>query len=296
MNKAEFLQAGGFPLTTNTLDFIQQSFTLLQELTALAGDKVIVNGCVQTGGNVSDGTVILNGELLPFQGGAASASVVLIEEKEEKSFEDGILREVYKNRYVRFGSGGTSWPWADFVRLKDLKTLRNLPHEVTSSLTDGSTDKLATAKAIKDLNDKINGVQLVPVGSVIMWSGSLASIPEGYALCDGQNGRPDLRDRFIVGAGNEYAIADTGGAKEVTLTAAQMPAHTHLTMANAIATNDTVGAGTQMAKTRTGGGRSDANLGGVSNPATVGKSSSVGQDNAHENRPPYYALAFIIKT
>ena len=51
----------------------------------------------------------------------------------------------------------------------------------------------------------------VPIGGIIMWSGSVATIPAGYTLCDGTNGAPDLRDKFIIGAGNSYAVDDTVG-------------------------------------------------------------------------------------
>ena len=68
---------------------------------------------------------------------------------------------------------------------------------------------------------------LVPPGAIIMWSGSINDIPVGWALCDGSNGTPDLRDRFIVGAGGAYNPGNTGGAKSVTLTVAQMPQHNH---------------------------------------------------------------------
>lgn len=51
-----------------------------------------------------------------------------------------------------------------------------------------------------------------PVGGIIMWSGSESKVPFGWALCNGQNGTPDLRDKFIVGAGNTYAVAATGGS------------------------------------------------------------------------------------
>ena len=44
-----------------------------------------------------------------------------------------------------------------------------------------------------------------------MWSGSIGAIPVGYYLCNGSNGTPDLRDRFVVGAGNTYAVGNTGG-------------------------------------------------------------------------------------
>ena len=54
-------------------------------------------------------------------------------------------------------------------------------------------------------------VNPIPSNSIIMWSGSIGSIPAGYYLCDGNNGTPDLRDRFVVGAGNSYAVGNTGG-------------------------------------------------------------------------------------
>lgn len=93
----------------------------------------------------------------------------------------------------------------------------------------------------------------MPTGGIIMWSGSIASIPSGWNLCDGTNGTPDLRDRFVVGAGSTYAVGATGGATSgttssngahthtgdtgsTTLTSDQIPAHTHT------GTTDTSGA------------------------------------------------------
>ena len=67
----------------------------------------------------------------------------------------------------------------------------------------------------------------IPVGIISMWSGSIGAIPAGWALCDGTSGRPDLRNRFIVGAGSTYAVAATGGADTVTLNATQIPSHSH---------------------------------------------------------------------
>lgn len=68
---------------------------------------------------------------------------------------------------------------------------------------------------------------LVPPGGIIMWSGSVASIPNDWALCDGTNGTPDLRGLFVVGAGGTYAVGDTGGLNDVTLAEANIPAHSH---------------------------------------------------------------------
>jgi len=68
---------------------------------------------------------------------------------------------------------------------------------------------------------------MVPKGSITMWSGSVAGVPQGWSLCDGSNGTPDLRGRFVIGGGGSYAIGDTGGANSVTLEISQMPSHTH---------------------------------------------------------------------
>ena len=115
----------------------------------------------------------------------------------------------------------------------------------------------------------------VPTGGIIMWSG--ASVPGGWSLCDGTNSTPDLRDRFIVSSGSVYSIGDTGGANSVTLTVDQIPAHTH--------TAYTDGTGSPS------GGVAKASLNG----STV-STGSTGGGQSHENRPPYYALAFIMKT
>jgi hypothetical protein len=57
---------------------------------------------------------------------------------------------------------------------------------------------------------------MIPLGGIISWSGSVATIPDNYALCDGTCGTPDLRDRFIIGAGNTYAVGGTGGSADLS--------------------------------------------------------------------------------
>ena len=56
----------------------------------------------------------------------------------------------------------------------------------------------------------------VPNGAIIMWSGTVATIPDGFSLCDGSNGTPDLRNRFVVGASGTYAVGATGGGSTTT--------------------------------------------------------------------------------
>lgn len=67
----------------------------------------------------------------------------------------------------------------------------------------------------------------IPSGVILLWSGSVATIPSGWALCNGSSGTPDLRNRFVVGAGSTYSVGDTGGANTVTLDATMIPSHTH---------------------------------------------------------------------
>lgn len=67
--------------------------------------------------------------------------------------------------------------------------------------------------------------KLVPSGVILMWSGSTDTIPAGWALCNGQDGTPDLTDRFILGAGKTYQPGTTGGAATVTPSVAARSAH-----------------------------------------------------------------------
>lgn len=60
-------------------------------------------------------------------------------------------------------------------------------------------------------------------GVIVIWAGSEASIPSGFVLCNGSNGTPDLRSRFVIGAGSTYSVGDTGGANTIS----SLPSHTH---------------------------------------------------------------------
>ena len=81
-----------------------------------------------------------------------------------------------------------------------------------------------TAGTIADA--RLSNSSLFVTGMIMMYNGSTA--PSGWAICNGQNGTPDLRDRFVVGAGSGYSVGNTGGANSVTLTATQMPNHAHV--------------------------------------------------------------------
>ena len=173
--------------------------------------------------------------------------------------------------------------------------------------------------ALKDGGKTID--EVVPTGVITMWSGGVLSIPSGWALCDGNNGTPDLRDRFIVAAGGSYSPNDTGGADSVSLTESELPSHTH--------TMNTAGSHTHTGTTstdgehnhtygriRNGDDQSGEQVGGGGDDGSFSTSfagehnhtlnvdsagdhthtiNSTGGGQAHENRPAYFALAFIMK-
>jgi hypothetical protein len=135
----------------------------------------------------------------------------------------------------------------------------------------------------------------IPSGGIFLWSGSIGSIPAGYVLCNGSNGTPDLRDRFVVGAGSSYAVNATGGSADSVVVshthAATVtdPGHTH-----AYDVSSNLGSGGSFIV-----GPSAGPQGGTIQNATTGISvtnASAGVSGTNANLPPYYALCYIMKT
>lgn len=226
--------------------------------------------------------------------------------------------------------------------------------------------KLLVSGRIYVTEDKIwcgsregSGVQLypassdnsIPSGIIAMWSGASNAIPSGWFLCDGNNNTPDLRNRFIVGAGSSYEVGATGGSDTVTLSTNQMPSHNHShslstasagshthsdtfsvslsglrcssagshshTLSNVAipsrlpysSSSSSMDGGARSGGSRTtdssgshthtisGSGSLSGSIssGGAHTHSISGSISNTGGGQAHENRPPYYALCFIMK-
>lgn len=145
------------------------------------------------------------------------------------------------------------------------------------------------------LETRVTAVEqrLVPVGAIIMWSGTLANIPAGWALCDGSGGRPDLRDKFVKGAPASTNPGATGGAVDHThgigsLGTDTTGVHQHnFTQGSNAATPDLVAVDT----TATG-----VAAAGITDAAGNHAHSITGTLDAEDHLPPYYEVAFIIKT
>jgi hypothetical protein len=147
-----------------------------------------------------------------------------------------------------------------------------------------------------------------PSGGIIIWSGSSASIPSGWLLCDGSNSTPNLTDRFVVGAGSSYAVGDTGG----TNTATTSSSGSGSTSTNSIVVSrdgwgTTGGApspsqSVQSGRIVVGSGTTETaetldSIRSSGNDLTTGSHSHTISNHTHtvDTRSPYYALCYIMK-
>jgi hypothetical protein len=175
--------------------------------------------------------------------------------------------------------------------------LTGVPTAPTASAGTNTTQLATTAFVLS------NGV---PSGAILMWSGTIATVPSGWYLCDGTNGTPNLTNRFIIGAdADDGGVAKTsvtgsatlsGGSKDAIVvehnhtatSSVTDPGHKHKTHA--------AGAGFN------GGGYSQASPSLTVDTSTVTTGITVattianaGSSGTNANLPPYYALAFIMK-
>lgn len=213
------------------------------------------------------------------------------------------------------GTGVTTSTGTGSTVLSASPTFTGTPLAPTAADTTDST-QIATTAFVRDI---------VPTGVITMWYGSIASIPSGWYLCNGSNGTPDLRDRFIVGAGTTYAVAATGGSANAILVS-----HTHTTASSSTFTGTALGTHTHTitdpGHTHTPGSVSNndinagsSNGGSVQSPAAIPSAftgisinnasagtpagtvattvtnSTEGVSGTGANLPPYYALAYIMK-
>lgn len=194
------------------------------------------------------------------------------------------------------GAGAAVTDFTSTISNLSSPVMTGTPTAPTAAIGTDST-QIATTAFVKDI---------IPSGVILLWSGSTGSIPAGWVLCDGTNSTPDLRNRFVVGAGDTYAVGATGGADSVTLTTSQIPSHNHTATSTSTVT-DPGHSHTYRIINPTGGDGSSTRYGndatGTTSTATTGISVSTstsigntGGGSSHENRPPYYALAYIMKT
>lgn len=176
------------------------------------------------------------------------------------------------------------------VTATNLATLSSVAATKATSSTFGIVRADGTSVLI---TSGVISIQAFFTGMIMMWSGSIATIPSGWALCNGSNGTPDLRNKFIVGAGSTYNPADTGGTSDTIVVSHSHtitdPGHFHYWGGggNAQVGNDNGGANAN------GGSTAFATS---TVPTGITGTNTTGQSGTNQNLPPYYALAYIMKT
>lgn len=139
----------------------------------------------------------------------------------------------------------------------------------------------------------------LPTGAIILWSGSIGSIPSGYVICDGANSTPDLRDRFVIAAGSTYAVGATGGSADAIVVS-----HTHTATSAVTDPGHRHGSDYTGDSSVGGSGTGNTLAGNTAHLMTVATTgitvattvASAGVSGTGANLPPYYALAYIMKT
>lgn len=205
--------------------------------------------------------------------------------------------------------------------------------QVADRFPVGTNDHVLISDSAESKGIKWGSSGEVQTGMIILWSGSTGSIPSGWVICDGNNSTPDLRNRFVVGAGSTYAVNDSGGATALDIShtharagVVDNGAHSHtLTFGSENSHTHTVGpvdSGGPTATETLDSGSVFTNIAsnthvhqfpaespGPSASHTHGKTFPSESDHSHTltgntgaasdesmpTIPPYYALAFIMK-
>ena len=265
----------------------------------------------QSGGNtlLSDNQFTYNASSNTVTAGTFSGSGASLTSLNASNLQSGTVADA---RIPNLNASKITAGTFDVARIPDLSGAKITSGTVAAARIDNLNASKITAGTLADA--RLSNSSLFVTGMIMMYTGSTA--PSGWAICNGQNGTPDLRNRFIVGAGNSYNVGVTGGFDSVSLSESQIPSHTHsfsgsgshshgindpghthtmnFNQGNIISSGGAFGL-----KDSGTANRINTNTTGISvNSQSVtisGNTGGTGGGQAHENRPPYYALMFIMK-
>ena len=300
MDSINFLGKTDFPNSVQTMDMLQGMIRLAAYIGSIGGSNYILTGCEEDAEMVSAGKVVINGIPYEFAGGAAKPNITIKETKTTLSAFGVEYPEARTKRVVEFSDTG-EYKWADF-------------------------EKVPTNYELKALFQSIKGDM---PGIIKMWAGQVSKIPVGYKLCNGDElaikdypelfetlgvsfggdglssfKLPDLRGKFVVGYnntnGSDYdSIGKTGGLEKVQLVIDELPT---FNPANNDTFNKLSARAADVSEIGTPGSidpnsaDKEYNVGNMTaqrwDEATI---KDIGDDQPHENRPPFFTLAYIIK-
>lgn len=142
----------------------------------------------------------------------------------------------------------------------------------------------------------------VPSGSICIWSGSEASIPDGWVLCNGSNDTPDLRNRFVIAVGTNHVYGSTGGASHQTLSAASISVGTHAITGDELPSHNhgyyddyTTIMSASPGVPYCGSPVDNDSVTNATTSSPHGHTGSYFTGGDTDVRPPFYALCFIMK-
>ena len=283
MNTINTEHNAGYPFDVAFLAFMQNSYRLFNSLGSMAGNKAIISGCEEIGNTITPGTVFINGELFPFEGGAKGDTVIIKEETNEVTFEDGFLRPLETIRTAAFGRSTPekTYNWEDFKRVYNLQYLG-----------ENKTDNTKTEKLLKRIEKLEKEKQAVPIGLVAIWGKPENEIPEGWEEY------VPMRGVMPIGYDPEYrkdendaedyhlnTLKQKGGKRSHKLSVEEMPSHRHETVNDASGSDrDSKGYGSAFTMDTDEITHNRRNLMSI---------EPSGGDRPHNNMPPYHVVQFI---
>lgn len=199
------------------------------------------------------------------------------------------------------GTGIGVQSWTEYFRTYgDFAWFKGGVHsdERTNPGKDGAVQMVLNEHGTLTVSGGFVGKGAVPPGAILMWSGDPTKLSPGWALCDGNNGTPDLRGRFIVGYNPNHpdykTVRNTGGEDKHTLTIAEMPVHDHGSAGQHAHSFTISSHGWAFAIAQSGDTRAQPISKAQTDQAGAHVHQQAGGGQAAENRPAYYVLAFIM--
>lgn len=214
----KFMQTDGVPLTADLMDQIQDAYAIFNVIGDIAGHLTILSGCEINGTLVTPGIVVINGDVLFFEGGTIYQTVFIHQEDITKVFKNQVSKVLIEKKTVKFGDSTTVYNWADFVRIDTFKQIKEAlalkanQSDLDAALADIAILKMKTAPII-------NG------GIVWIWKLPASEIPAGWKECT------DLRGKTVFGRDPNdpdfNMLGNSAGNKTIVQTIGQMPKHSH---------------------------------------------------------------------